>query len=217
MSVWFLWREPIGEHVWPLLEEWWGFAGHPGRVVGDGGLEAWGWLCVLSGPIFILAFLQRLSAQNLLPALSQFCPHVNQGFSSFSKQAFRSGSYRPRFSDRRLERHRAGKTGGPREIGGPMEANVIRRGPHWAPLWWAREEKSDKSRDVGNFSGTSQNRGRSFLSQGQGGKFRFQGWYIWGGTPQVHILKHTCLRPPPKIRDWVPLRKLKEKKYIIIY
>lgn len=45
-----------------------GFALHLGRVLGGGGLEAWGWLCVLSGGIFILAFLQRLSAQSLLLA-----------------------------------------------------------------------------------------------------------------------------------------------------
>lgn len=53
--------------------------------------------------IYFGIFMTLVSAA-LAPRLSQFCPHVNQGFLSFSKQAFRTGSYRPHFSDRRLER-----------------------------------------------------------------------------------------------------------------
>lgn len=56
-------------------------------------------------------FFATLVSTELALCLSQFCPRITQGSLSFSKQAFRLGHYRPRFSNRWLGRPGAGKTG----------------------------------------------------------------------------------------------------------
>lgn len=89
-------------------------------------------------------FFTTLVSTELAPCLSQFCPHVNWGFLSFSKRDFRLGRYRPRFSGR--EGRGAGETGGQSEIGRQMESGVILtplvgRRQTWTPWGWRREAK----------------------------------------------------------------------------
>lgn len=97
---------------------------HPVWVIGggDGGLEAGGWLFFFFGyqDEYLFWLFHTLVSTELALCLSQFCPHVNRGFLSFSKRDFRLGRYRPRFSGRE-----AGETGGPSEIGRQMESGVI--------------------------------------------------------------------------------------------
>jgi hypothetical protein len=70
-------------------------------------------------------FFSSLVSTELAQCLSQFSLCVNQGFLSFSKQDFRTGSYRPRFSDRRLEIPEFGRPVGLKEIAFEMEPDVI--------------------------------------------------------------------------------------------
>ena len=57
----------------------------------------------------------------------------------------------------------------------------------------------------------------NFLVKREGGQFRFGGLEEYlRGTPQVHILKHTCLRPPPN-KGLGPIKKIERKKNILLF
>lgn len=57
----------------------------------------------------------------------------------------------------------------------------------------------------------------NFLVKAEGCGFRFGGGGVFEGNRTNTYFETYLPQTSPKIRDWVPLRKWKEKKYIIIY
>lgn len=57
----------------------------------------------------------------------------------------------------------------------------------------------------------------NFLVKAEGCGFRFGGGGVFEGNCTNTYFETYLPQTSPKIRDWVPLRKWKEKKYIIIY
>ena len=202
---------------------------HPVWVIGggDGGLEAGGWLCCCWFFFFLVirtniyfGFFTMLVSTELAPSLSQFCPHVNRGFLSFSKRDFRLGRYRPRFSGR--EGRGDGRAEGDRMPDG-VQRYPDPTGGQEANLDSVRIGKGGQDQreagTQGSLAETSLAEVGNFLVKREGGQFRFGGLEEYlRGTPQVHILKHTCLRPPPN-KGLGPIKKIERKKiyYYLLY
>lgn len=110
---------------------------------------------------FFFFFHNSCQRQSLCPAYHSLAPHAHRGFLSCSKQPFRTGSYRPRWSDRRLHRPGAGKPAGLGEIGCQMGPHVI-LAPAEGPRLGATvmESAGREQKTAGTFPETSPGGGR---------------------------------------------------------
>lgn len=73
-----------------------------------------------------------------------------------------------------------------------------------------------KAGDTGPFQKHPLEEVGHFLVKGRVANFGFRGGFEEGNRTSTYFETYLP-QTSPEIRDWVPLRKLKEKKYIIIY